>query len=259
MDQAPRIDVNCLWGHWPFRHIPRDSFADLRRRHLACGIHTGYIASLNSIFYADPLEGEAELYTQIRGSGYWQIQTIDPLHQAGQDIQIGLERFQIAGVRIYPGYHGFGLLDPAVAALLAILEKRRLPLLLPLRMEDERLDHLIRPRPVDLDELGDFLKANTNRTIVLLSVRLAEIEQLKPVIRSGRRICVDTSGLKDQLFSVEKAVAAIGAEHVLYGSLSPLYSLQSTVLSVEQATLTPAEEPAIWSGNAMDLMALPPR
>ncbi|NLB45133.1 MAG: hypothetical protein GX821_08215, partial [Clostridiaceae bacterium] len=109
MDQSERIDVNCLWGHWPFRHIPRARFADLVHDHADCGIRQGYIASLNSIFYVDPLEGEAELYEQVKGSAYRQVQTVNPLHQACQDIQFGIEHYQIDGVRIYPGYHGYRL------------------------------------------------------------------------------------------------------------------------------------------------------
>ncbi len=256
MDQAERIDVNCLCGHWPFRHIPRARFADLVHDHAACGIRQGYIASLNSIFYVDPLEGEAELFEQVKGSAYRQVQTVNPLHQACQDIQIGIERYQIAGVRIYPGYHGYSLLDPKVHELLDFIGERNLPLFLPLRMEDERLDHLVRPRPIDLAELEQFLAANPGRTIVLLNVRLAEIERLKPLIRTGQRIYVDTSGLKDQLFSVEKAVDAIGAGHILYGSLSPLYCMRSTVLSVELSALSPEQKQAIWAGNALAL-ALP--
>ena len=256
MDQSERIDVNCLWGHWPFRHIPRARFADLVHDHTACGIRQGYIASLNSIFYVDPLEGEAELYEQVKGSAYRQVLTVNPLHQACQDIQFGIEHYQVAAVRIYPGYHGYRLLDPKVRVLLDFIGERSLPLFLPLRMEDERLDHLVQPRPVDLAELEGFLSVNPTRTIVLLNVRLAEIERLKPLIRTGQRIYVDTSGLKDQLFSVEKAVDAIGAGHILYGSLSPLYCLRSTVLSVALSALSPEQKQAIWSSNAA-VMAAP--
>ncbi len=257
MDQSERIDVNCLWGHWPFRHIPRARFADLVHDHTACGIRQGYIASLNSIFYVDPLEGEAELYEQVKGSAYRQVLTVNPLHQACQDIQFGIEHYQIDGVRIYPGYHGYRLLDPKVRVLLDFMGERSLPLFLPLRMEDERLDYLIRPRPVDLAELEGFLSVNPTRTIVLLNVRLAEIERLKPLIRTGRRIYVDTSGLKDQLFSVEKS----GRCHREPGTsctapCRPLYCLRSTVLSVALSALSPEQKQAIWSGNAA-VMATP--
>ncbi|NLM77614.1 MAG: amidohydrolase family protein [Ruminococcaceae bacterium] len=251
------IDVNCLCGHWPFRKVPRHSFADLCQIHQENGISGGFVASLDSIFYADPMEGDMDLQEQIKDSHYCLIQTVNPMHPAlAADLNLGQTHLKSAGVRIYPVYHGYSLLEPQVAHMMTLLAQHKLPLFLPLRMEDERMDHLITPIPADLEQLQRFITAHPQQTIMLLNVRMGEIFKLKDVLKASPHVFVDISGFKEYQFSVEKAVAAVGADHIVYGSLYPLYSFKSTLLSLDKADLTTDDRIAVASGNAMTALGL---
>jgi len=248
------VDVNCLIGHWPFRKISSCTFEDLKNVHSKNGISYGYVSSLNSIFYNDPFEGDEELHEIIGHTNYRHVLTVNPMLPAFEDgIVRGMKNFSISGVRIYPGYHNYSLNCLEMKALCSVLRKLGLPLFLTLRAEDERLNYLITPRPVNIPEIQTFIENNPDLTILLLNIRFHEIMTLKSSILNSGRVFVDTSGLKDQLFNIEKLTGIIGDERILYGSLHPLYCLESTLLQVTMADIGQKAKNKILFENSRQL------
>jgi hypothetical protein len=247
-----RTDVNCLAGHWPFRKLYKNTAADLASVHRRHGIGTGYVASLNAVFYNDPFEGDEELHEQLRGTPYKHVLTVNPeLPGWERDIRDGIARFGIRGVRIYPAYHGYALAGGPMRRLAGTLERHRLPLFLTVRMEDERLDYLFKPTPLDVNDIRRFLEAAGERLpIVLLNIRYAELLALQETIVRLPNVFFDTSGLKDGLFVVEKLLERFPAGRLLYGSQYPLYCLHSTVLLVDQAEIDEQTKERIMGGSA---------
>lgn len=245
------FDVNCFFGHWPFRKIYRNTLNDLMKTHSENDITGGFVASLNSIFYADPFEGDEELHAAIKQSGYRHILTVNPMHPAfEEDIWRGIEQFNISGVRIYPGYHDFSLDCEQIELLCTTLKKYQLPLLISLRMEDERLNYIIKPDPVDTKALQIFIENNPGVKTLLLNFRFGEIISLKGTLLASPFTFFDTSGLKDQLFNIEKLVDQLGDGKILYGSQYPLYCLKSTLLQVIRAEISKESKENILFRNA---------
>lgn len=233
-----RVDVNCLWGHWPYRKLYKNTFKDLQRIHQENGIATGYISSMNSIFYNDPFEGEEELHAVIKGSGYQHIFTTNPqLPRFIEDIQKGIDQFNIKGVRVYPGYHQYGLDDENLQRLCEFLHKKNLPLFLTLRLEDPRMNYLTEPRVLTTDEIKCFVEQYPKNQIVLLTIFLRELVALRDTICAHENLQFDTSGLKDQLFVIEKLLTMFAPNKIAYGSLYPLYCLKSTLFTITQAEI----------------------
>lgn len=232
------VDVNCLLGHWPFRKLYKNTFEDLKKVHRENGIGSGYVSSLNSIFYNDPFEGDEELHEEIKDTAYHHVLTVNPcLPQVREDIRRGLKLFGIKGVRIYPGYHGYKLCDKSVEDLCAVLHEFGLPLFLSVRLEDERLDYLMQPGTPSVDELSAFLGSHPDNAILVLTARYSEITALKAHFNARSNLFFDTSGLKDLLFVIEKLLKEVPAHPMVYGSLHPLYCLRSTMLLVEKACI----------------------
>lgn len=251
-----RMDANCLVGSWPFRRAGRSTVEELRRIHAENGIGSGCVSSLNSIFYNDPFEGEEELHELLKGTGYRQVMTVNPaLPRGTEDIPEGARRFEAAGVRIYPGYHGYALRDPCVGALCAELKRWDLPLFLPLRMEDDRLGYMVSPPALPVPEIRDFLEAHRDLAVVLLGAKPSEIGALGDEIRSRANLYFDTSGLKDGQFGVQRLVEEFGDGKLVYGSLYPLYCLKSTLLQVETAKLPDRSKSRIFSENLLSALA----
>lgn len=250
MENLRIFDAACFCGHWPFRKIPQTSYADVWAKLQKEGISAACFSSLDSIFYADPMEGDSALYNSLKGSPHKMLQTINPLHPAWSfDLAHGLASWQVAGVRIYPGYHDYSLLDAKVQPFMTFLGQHDLPLFISLRLEDERLNHLLLPRPADMDQLRQFLAAHMQQKIVLCNIRPAEISQLEEVLRKNEKTFVDTSGFKDGLFNVEKISGQIGWSKIIFSSLYPLYSFRSSLLQMEKAELEPGVKEAIMAGN----------
>lgn len=246
-----KIDTNCLLGQWPFRKIRKNTYNDLLEVHIKNSINFGYVSSLNSIFYNDPFEGEKELHEILRNTSYKHILTVNPdLPGFEDDIKEGVNRFNIKGVKIYPGYHGYNLDSKNVKNLCNLLMDLKLPLFISMRMEDERLDYIIKQKPIALEELEIFIKNNLNNFIIMLSIRPGEVLTLKDTINSCNSVYFDTSGLKDILFVIEKLIDEIDYRKILYGSNHPLYCQRSTILLVEKANIKESIKEAIFYKNA---------
>ena len=71
-----------------------------------------------------------------------------------EDLRRALETLKLAGLRLYPGYHGYKLDGPEFAALLMKATERGLPVQLAVKLEDERTQSPRMPiAPVDLSPL----------------------------------------------------------------------------------------------------------
>ena len=234
-----RVDVNSLVGHWPFRCLYKNTFKDLKTEHIKNNIDYGYVASLNSIFYNDPFEGDEELNSIIAGSGYKHVLTINPLLPNFEyDRERGLEEFNIKGVRVYPTYHGYRLDNENFLRLCQLLKDYKLPLFLPFRMEDARLNYIIKPDNIPYYDMQAFLIEHTDNTIVLLTGYLGEILTFKDLINENPNCFFDTSGLKDGQFTIEKLLDSFAPEKIVYGSLYPLYTMKSTKLLIDRAKIS---------------------
>lgn len=228
-----RVDVNCLIGHWPYRKLYKATFDDLLKIHKKNEISYGYISSLNSIFYNDPFEGEKELHETIKGTNYKHIQTINPLLPCFiDDIKRAKEQFNIKGVKIYPGIHGYKLDNKHVYSLCEVLYKMKLPLFINIRMEDERLNYLISPDIPSTKEISCFIENNKRINIVLLTIKSGELRAIKDILNFFKNVWFDTSGLKDDLFIIKKMIDIFGTNKIIYGSLYPLFCMKSSLLTL---------------------------
>lgn len=245
------IDVNCLLGHWPFRKIYKNTFDHLKQVHKENDIAYGYVSSINSIFYNDPFEGDLELHDVIKDSPYKHVLTVNPvLPGFKDDIELGIKLFGINGVRVYPGYHGYKLDNVHFSELCSALKYYNLPLFLSMRLEDERLDYIVRPSTLSMEDVGNFLSKNTDLRVLLLTFRNEELLQFKDALLSNPYVYYDTSGLKNNLFAVEKSIDAFGQDRMVYGSQHPLFCLKSTLLLVEKAELAESVKEKILYENA---------
>jgi Predicted metal-dependent hydrolase of the TIM-barrel fold len=226
--------------------------------HQENGIETGYVSSMDSIFYNDPFEGELDLHEMLRGTAYNHILTVNPLLPCfDEDIRKGVDAFNIKGVRIYPCYHNYQLDSPAVARLCAVLRGYGLPLLLTIRIEDDRLNYLIQPRRINVpDELLTFCASVGDLPVLIMSLSFGELLYCRDDLLQRKNLYVDTSGIKAPLESVELLVREIGDEKIVYGSAYPIYALKSTLYEVTMSELPQQSKERILYQNARDFFSL---
>lgn len=249
-----KIDCNCLIGHWPFRKLREKGIDAIREKHRDTGISLGLVANMNSIFYNDPLEGEEELTLELKAADYLHVMTVNPMLPCfEEDIEIAMDKYNICAVRIYPGYHQYSLVNNAnVERLCSMLRERKLPLFISVRMEDERLNYLLRPLTPEEFGLYDFLRCEPSCKILLLTIRITEILGHKELFLD-KNIWYDTSGLNKSL-GIELLCSEMGIDKLVYGSQYPLFSLRSTLYLVEGSKLEEGALGNILWRNAQKLL-----
>lgn len=247
------IDVNCLWGTWPFRKLYKNKLSDLQQIHKETGISDGYVSCMNSIFYQDPFEGEEDLHEVLKGTSYKHILTVNPILPAYKtDIERGIKEFGIKGVRVFPTYHHYALNDKHFLDLCAFLKKCRLPLFLTTHVEDERFDYLLLQSQIDVCEFKTFLNTVTDLPVMLMSLRAGTMYGLTQEIRDLPNVYADTSCIKDPVASFEELTAKLGDRKLVYGSQYPLNVLRSTLYEVTMAKIPEASKDRILRDNAVD-------
>jgi predicted TIM-barrel fold metal-dependent hydrolase len=90
----------------------------------------------------------------------------------------------------------------------------------------------------------------------MLTIRNEELLYLKDILCSRPNVYYDTSGLKNQLFAIEKITDALGSKNLLYGSLHPLFCLKSTQLLVSKSVIGDQAKKDIFFENARGLFEL---
>lgn len=241
------IDFNCFSGNWPFHKVRNNTFEKIRKAHIDNNIEYGYISSLESIFYNDFFESESELYRAIKDTNYKQVITVNPmLDGCIENIMRCIKEFDIAGIRLLPGFHGYTLDCDILKPVLEIVREYKLPVFLNLRMEDERVLHMFEPKTVETDDIERFIKQNNDITILLCNIRIHEIMKIRDSIINCPKVFCDTSGLKGWRFDEEELGDV--TNRIIYGSLAPIFALKSTVLFVEKGICNNKTKEMIKSG-----------
>lgn len=245
-----KMDLNCYCGNWPFFRVRCNTAEKLHRLHSRCGIEGGIVSSCEAIFYQDPYEAELELAKALEGTPYLHAMVLNPRLPGWQDdLKRAMEKLHIKAVRLLPGFHGYSLEEPVMDEVCNALRSYGLPMLLTLRIRDERTAWMLQPRTIPVEEIAAFLDKNRDITTLLACVRTKELGLLAPQFAGRDNLFADISGLKDGLFSVDTACEAVGAEHIVYGSSAPLLEMQSTAIVLDRSRLSPEARDMVFSGT----------
>jgi len=234
------IDVNCLVGHWPFRKLFKNTFEKLKLTHAKNNIDYGFVSSIESIFYNDPAEGDADLYELIKDTPYRMISTVNPL--------LPYERDPLySGVKLFPTMHKYKLSEQNLGF--------NVPVFISARMNHEREDYYIfTPPTIDVEDVSKFIFSHPKTTIVLLTFTEQELNtpSLKNVITSRDNVYFDISWLRYTF--VENLVNTFGAERIVYGSLHPMLCLESTLTTLLKADISEKQLNLITYKNALKII-----
>lgn len=245
-----RLDLNCYCGNWPFFRVRYNTVEKIAQLHKRCAIEGGFISSLEAIFYQDPYEAEVQLAKQLEGTPYMHAMILNPKIPAWKDdLSRAVNNLNIRAIRLMPGFHDYELNDPAVDEVCDALRAYKLPLILTLRIRDQRTSWVFSPRNLPLEEVAAFLDRHKDITTLLACARVKEISQLKDLFAARENLFADVSGFKDGNYVIETISDQIGSEHLVYGSSAPLLEMQATTIIVDRAKLPAQVRAEIFNGS----------
>lgn len=244
------MDFNCFSGNWPFHKVRCNTVEKLAALHKRIGVTGGIISALEAIFYQDPYEAELSLAKELEGTGYIHAMILNPrLPGWKDDLHRALRDLDIKAVRLVPGYHDYQLTDPIMEDVCRELLENNLPLLLTLRLMDDRTAYGIRPRPIPDTEAVEFLEKNPDIPTLLANVRIAQLKNYAHLFEARENLFMDTSGFIAGLFPVEDALPTAG-NRLVFGTNAPLTEMYSIRHIVDTAAVDGSVKDTILTGSA---------
>lgn len=250
------VDSNVHLGQWPFRHLPDANLATLIPKLKRLGITRAWVASFDGILHRDVAGVNARLATTCRDSNHdflVPFGTINPnLLDWEEDLRRCHETHQMAGVRIYPGYHDYLLSSPQFERLLSLATQRGLLIQVTLSLEDTRTQHpRLRVADVDPNPLPALLSRHPNARLMLLNARLSP--QAIRALAECPQIHFDTARV-DGTNGVASLVRATSPQRVLLGTHSPFFIPEANLIKLYESDLSDHDLGLVMRSNAVGLL-----
>lgn len=254
------IDVNAYLGHFALRQLHHNTPDALLRLMDSKGIDRAMVSSASSITYRNAQSGNEELHaaTKSHRDRLIPFAVINPFYAGWQDdLKTCHEEFGMRGLRIYPKWHNYALADPCCAEMVAAATERKLPISIPLRVEDNRQRSWLLDVPdVPVSEIVDLVQKHPDAKFVLLNgigysgSALGKNAKELPanywieISRLSAVMANEIGGLLDQL----------GADRLVFGTGMPFKYPDPVLVKLEVLDISDEVREKVRSGNAASLI-----
>jgi predicted TIM-barrel fold metal-dependent hydrolase len=167
------LDVNAYLGHFAFRQLRHNTPDALLRLMDSKGIDRAVVSSASAITYRNAQSGNEEVAAAVKPhrDRLIPLAVINPFYAGWQDdLRICHEQFGMKGLRIYPKWHNYALADPCCAEMIAAATDRKLPISIPLRVEDYRQrSWLVDVPDIPVAEIADVVEKHPSAKFILVN------------------------------------------------------------------------------------------
>jgi hypothetical protein len=248
------IDVNVSLGRWPFQRFLFDAARPLARHLKSCGIRKALVGSTESVLYPDPDVYDESCFEQIRAvPGLLPVKTVNPVLATWRTSLCDFtDRYEVKAIRLYPNYHRYGLDDPMVNELAKTAIKLKLPIMVAVRVEDERQQYPLMQVPgVPLAAIAKFAAAHPRARVIALNGYFHEII----AVEEQRNLYFDIA-FAETTNTLRALTGYMPARQLVFGSQTPFLTTKAAAMKVELANIPPAGRERIAAGNAASLFRL---
>ena len=261
------LDINAYTGHWPFMRRRYNTCETRLERMRRFGVDVAVISNLNGIFYKNPQSANEELHDEINSRKAFQdrfipFAVINPIYASWRDhFKVSTEQMAMKGVRLYPKYHGYDLLNPACIELVKRARDRGLPVALSLRIVDSRpsswLD-LERSKEWALKDVVPIIREVPDAKYMVVNVANSVLlsEQDADLFKRAD-ILIDTSGRN--IINLGELIKTYGKEKFAFGTHAPMLDDVTGLLRIESMRESEADESTkslLRSGNAKRMLGI---
>lgn len=265
------IDTNVNLFDWPFRRLkyrePAALVAKLRKH----GVVEAWAGSFEALLSKNVDSVNSRLAEECRRhAGFFRpMGTVVPAWADWEeDLRRCHEVYKMPGIRLYPGYQGYGVDHPNFVPLLQAAGERGLLVQIALGMEDSRVHHPVTfVRSVHAPTLTAAVKKVPGTGVQLL---YAAGEALSPPARTAlakeTHVLFDISrfesvgvlwrmlGGGDHLNDRDFEPSRVPLDRILFGSHAPYFPLETALLKLFESPLALPQFQAIAEGNARRIL-----
>ncbi len=255
------VDFHAYLGRWPVFPLQIRNATGLVQRMDRIGIGASFVSNVEGVLAWDCNRANQQLARSVARyrSRLLPVGVVNvALAGWAADVQEGIRRFDLAGFRLFPTYHGYCLDSPEVAALADLLAEQQLPLFIAAFIDDERFQPLaLRASPVSVDGMIGLIRRAPHTVIVLNNLTPEEILQLlrEPDLALDN-VFVDVAALDKPFDGLAQVLSHGGGRHLVYGSQVPFLYPEATLALVQENGFAAADVEAILAGNCFNHSAL---
>jgi predicted TIM-barrel fold metal-dependent hydrolase len=258
VSDADAIDVNVHLSRWPFRRLPLDETPALVNKLRSLGVKQAWAASFDALLHRDVAAVNARLSEDCGTNGgglLLPFGAVNPkLPDWEDDIRRCREVHHMAGIRLYPSYHGYKIDEPLFARLLELSTKAGLLVQIAVSMEDERTQHpLVRVAPVDVAPLPGVLEKIPAARVMLLNGIHAPRGGAMALLAKTPQVSFDIATL-ETAGGVATLLESVPAERIVFGSHAPFNYAEAAVLKMKESALEAEVVRKIRFDNASRLL-----
>lgn len=227
-----KIDVNAGWGFWPIQHFSTNTLDELNQAYEEAGVGEVWLSAIESILYPEPDTFDFKLFDQIRDSARFRpVKTVNPLlANWRQSTEQALAAHPLAALKLFPNYHGYALNSEAVTEVCRFAAERNLPLLIQMRVNDERNQPIcLQVDGVPAEEIVDLSLRVPNCRIIALNAYRGELAILA---QGSPNLAADPSFL-DGIGVMDYGVETLGTDRFVWGTGAPFLHIQAAVLKLQ--------------------------
>ena len=244
-----KIDCSVGFGRWPFARFSEDTPARLDRLLAGNGIQAALVSSIEAILYEEPEEWNRDLARRLRG--YPRLLPIPVANPRVRSVASIVAEPGLKAVKLIPNYHGYSLGDDRTVELCEALADRGVPVLVQMRVEDERSHYeLLKVPGVPVPDIVTLTRALPNLAVVALGPYFAEAI---PLAQAGVYVDISFAETLDTLGQLCKKAPV---ERILFGSHAPWMYPRAASAKLARSTITEEQREAIGWGTASRLFGI---
>lgn len=262
MTTPPLVDVNVSLSRWPCRRLRLDETPLLVEKLRTMGVEEAWASSFDALLHKDLAAVNASLASECKQAQGVLLRPFGAVNPLLPDWRDDLRRCHeihgMPGIRLFPGYHGYSLDEPAAVELLSGACERNLIVQIVVRMEDSRTQHrLLRAADVDAAPLAGFAAKEPKLRLVLLNgLNVLAPDTLDRLVSAGN-VWFDIASLEG-VGALERLLLHTPLERLLLGSHAPFFVPESALLKLQESNLGELALARIRADNAKRLLSVSP-
>lgn len=251
------IDFNCDAGPFAFRDHRFTTVAEVAGQLASVGVTRALVGSAAAITHVCPQEANERLAAELAALANPALVPAAVLNPAYPGAAEDLRRcadLGFAALKLYPTYHQFDLTSYETLRLMEQAGERGWPVLVSVRVEDERHHHpLMQVPPLDLAAAITTARNVPGVNLVLCSGNNGEIIRFLGEVGRGNA-CAEVSWVKGPLDAIEDLVAKVGSSRLLFGSHLPFSMAGTALAKVREAFITDEQKAEVLYRNGERLL-----